>query len=482
MKNLLIILGVLQFVISVAQPPKKFHARFGGNGYEYGYDVKQTLDKGYIITGSTSSFGAGNSDMYLYKMDSMGQKKFEVAFGNYNNDIGRAVVQLPDSSYVMVGYTNSIGFVGYDIFLVKADKNGGLLWQKTIGGSDWDFAYSLQQTSDGGFIIGGTTYGNGYGDADGYVVKTDPNGNITWTKHYGGAQDDEFKSVIQTADGGYALCGYTKSYNDINGDAWIFKLNGVGDSIHSQSIGGAYYDYFNSVIQLPNSNLYFSGANFSQKNGVNSINWQLAINITTNAVYFSNYIGTIYQERYNSSAVGLNGTVMSVGYNAVSGSLSEGSLHLHYPNLSYYIYYQFGFSEKSELFAVTATKDKGFAVVGTCSGTNTLLNDIFFMKLDSMIDKGSNITSIKENQIQKIDLTVYPNPSNDILNIAINDSEFQKDLILNIVDVKGSTVFTEKIITPTSKFNIENINTGMYFIQILNKTQVLHHSKLSVIK
>lgn len=482
MKNLYLILFIIHFIFCLAQPPKKFHSRFGGSGYEYGYDVKQTLDKGYIITGSTSSFGAGNSDMYLLKTDSMGQKKFEVSFGNYNNDIGKSVIQLIDSSYVIVGYTNSTGFGGYDIFIVKADKTGTLLWQKTIGGSDWDFAYSLQQTTDGGFIIAGTTYSNGYGGADGYVIKTDPNGNITWTKHYGGLQDDEFKSIIQTSDGNYALCGYTKSYADANGDAWVFKLNGVGDSIHSQTIGGSYYDYFNNVIQLPNGNLYFAGANFSQKSGVNSINWQLAIDNTTNSVYFNNYIGNTNTERYNSSAVGLNGDVISVGYNGYLNSQSEGNLHLHHPNLSYYVYYQFGLGDNNEFFSVIPTKDKGYAAVGSCSGSTTLLNDILFVKLDSLNDKGINITSIKENQIQKIDLIVYPNPTNGLINVSIDDVEFQKDLLLTIIDVKGSIAFTEKLTSSNSKLNIETINSGMYFIQISNKTQVLHHSKLSVIK
>jgi hypothetical protein len=153
-----------------AQPPSKFYTRIGGNGYDVGYDVKQTLDNGYIITGSTSSMGVGNTDMYLLKLDSMGQIKFQTTFGNANNDIGKSVIQLIDSSYIMVGYTNSIGFGGYDIFLVKADKYGALVWQKTIGGTDWDFANSLQQTSDGGFIIAGSTYSYGYGNEDGYVV------------------------------------------------------------------------------------------------------------------------------------------------------------------------------------------------------------------------------------------------------------------------------------------------------------------------
>ena len=240
LKNILLYILLLLAIATNAQPPAKFYSTYGGNGYDVGYDVKQTLDGGYIITGSTSSFGQGNTDMYLLKLDSMGVKKFETSFGGVSNEIGKSVVQLIDSSYVIAGYTSSTGVGGYDVFLVKTDKTGAVLWQKTIGGADWDFAYSMEATADGGFIIAGTTYSYGRGNADGYVVKTDANGNVVWQKTYGGVNDDEFKSVIQTADGNYALTGYTKSYNDIDsGDVWIFKLDLNGDSTWCKFYGGS---------------------------------------------------------------------------------------------------------------------------------------------------------------------------------------------------------------------------------------------------
>ena len=131
MKKIVFILFMITSLFASAQPPSKFFSTYGGNGYDVGYAVKQTLDKGYIITGSTSSFGQGNTDLYLLKLDSMGQKTFEKSFGGYSNEIGKSVIQLVDSSYVMLGYTSSFGIGGYDVFLVNADKNGNLLWKKT---------------------------------------------------------------------------------------------------------------------------------------------------------------------------------------------------------------------------------------------------------------------------------------------------------------------------------------------------------------
>src|SRR6476620_11855973 len=124
MKLLVYILLLFSYLSIHSQPPTKFYTRIGGSGYDNGYDVKQTLDNGYIITGSTSSFGQGNTDLYLLKLDSMGQIKFERAIGNHDNEVGKSIVQLADSSFVTVGYTNSIGFGGYDVYLIKTDKAG----------------------------------------------------------------------------------------------------------------------------------------------------------------------------------------------------------------------------------------------------------------------------------------------------------------------------------------------------------------------
>ncbi|MES2568046.1 MAG: T9SS type A sorting domain-containing protein [Bacteroidota bacterium] len=478
------ILFILLFVIGIsidAQPPSKFHCRYGGSGYDVGYDVKQTLDNGYIITGSTSSFGQGNTDLYLLKLDSMGQVKFQTSFGGYSNDIGKSVIVLADSGFIMVGYTSSTGIGGYDIFLVKADKNGVLEWQKTIGGGDWDFAHSLQATSDGGFIIAGTTYSFGYGSADGYVVKIDAFGNVQWSKTYGGKKDDEFKSVIQTIDGNYALAGYTKSYADSLGDAWIFKIDAAGDSIFSRKIGGNYEDGFNNVIQLPNNNLYFVGYNKSQTNGSNSINWQYSID-NSSIVVLNNFIGNTNIERYNCSAVNIKGMVVSVGFNNYLGTSSDANIHVFNPDLSYYVYYPFGLEEKDELFSISPTKDKGFVGVGICFGSSSELNDILFVKTDSLGAYGASIVGIKENNSEKVDIRLFPNPVSKILNIDLPIYE-NKNLTYNLISINGMNIFSgglseNKNIIDISTFNLSN---GLYFIEIYDSKRLITKSKISII-
>jgi hypothetical protein len=481
LKNILLYILLLLAILVNAQPPSKFYCRYGGNGYDVGYDVKQTLDNGYIITGSTSSFGQGNTDMYLLKLDSMGQRKFETSFGGYSNEIGKSIVQLLDSSFVIVGYTSSTGVGGYDIFLVKADKSGNLVWQKTIGGTDWDFAFSLQATTDGGFIIAGTTYSFGRGNADGYIIKTDANGDITWTKTYGGLKDDEFKSVIQTTDGNYALAGYTKSYNDSLGDAWVFKIGVNGDSIYSSSIGGLYSDYFNNVIELPNNNLYFVGANKSQTNGANTVNWRYSID-NTNVIVVNDFIGNTNIERYNSSSVGINGTIVTVGYNNYMGSYSDANIHVFTASLGYISYNPFGVENTDELFSISKTKDKGFVSIGTCFGNTSLLNDILFVKTDSLGKFGSSIIGIEEKNKEKIIMDFYPNPTNNYLNIDIPDIINYKKLNYQIIDINGRILLSNSIYQPKTTIELTGFASGLYFIQIYNSNILLNSSKISVIK
>ncbi len=468
-----IFLFIITFNI-LAQPPSKFYTRIGGNGYDVGYDVKQTLDNGYIITGSTSSMGVGNTDMYLMKLDSMGQIKFQRTFGNANNDIGKSVIQLLDSSYVIVGYTNSIGFGGYDIFLVKADKYGDLIWQKTIGGTDWDFANSLQQTSDGGFIIAGSTYSYGYGNADGYVVKTDANGNITWSKTYGGANDDEFKSVIQTADGGYALCGYTKSYGDINGDAWVFKLLTNGDSAWSKNYGGVKEDFGNQIIEHPNSDLYIAGGTLSfgvsalngyvlKLNNIGNFNLQILDNTSSSFASFN----SIALSKRSQNIITVIATETFFGFSN-QFKIMEVNLNLNYINGTDY-----GSTSDDEMYNLISTKDKGYACIGYTNGYGAIGSDVYFFKSDSNLVGSISICSVPENLLNNVYINIFPNPISDKINIS-SDLMIQQNHI-ELLDITGREVDIKKIIYKLSDGHFEidcgDINNGTYILKYFNLTK-----------
>lgn len=477
------LLTVLCFItfMSIAQPPRKFYTRIGGIGYDYGYDIKQTLDNGYVITGSTSSFGQGSTDVYLLRLDSLGQIKFQKALGNAGNEIGKSIVQLADSSFVAVGYTNSIGLGGYDIYLIKTDKDGNELWHKTYGGPDWDFAYSLQATTDGGFIIGGTTYSMGGGAADGYVIKTNANGDTTWTKTFGGINDDEFKSVIQTSDGNYALTGYTKSYNDVDsGDVWVYKLDVNGDSLWCKFYGGGKEDFGNGILQLQNTEILVSGGTKSFSTSGNAETVIISYNLTTgNQTY--QYIDVSGQEEYyNAVTQGLNGVIANCGTtkNAIFGY--DGLVDIYNSGYGYVNFFSEGSTGIEEFYSIAKTKDKGFIAVGKTNGFGAILDDVFVLKMDSMGAHTPNIAGIDEITI-KSQYRVFPNPTSEILNI-VGEVFRNGNYALSILDFNGKDVKTIPVIGIYTRLEVNDLAEGLYIIQIKNlSNNMVYTSKFSIV-
>ncbi|MEK6853048.1 MAG: hypothetical protein AABX59_04160, partial [Nanoarchaeota archaeon] len=209
---------------------------FGGTtGYEIGYSVQQTSDGGYIISGATTSFGAINEDVYLIKTDSLGNKLWEKTFGGNGYDSGNSVQQTSDGGYVIAGRTSSLGSGSYDFYLIKTDSQGNKQWEKVFGGSGSDSASSIKQISDGGYILAGWTSSFGMGSFDFYLIKTDSSGNKLWEKTFGGINSDFSRSVGLTKDGGYIVAGTTSSFGSGGSDVYLIKVREGGGGVSGVS-------------------------------------------------------------------------------------------------------------------------------------------------------------------------------------------------------------------------------------------------------
>ena len=239
---------------------------FGGDDTEWGYSVQQTTDGGYIITGYTESFGSYN-DVYLIKTDENGNEQWSKTFGGEYDDFGYSVQQTSDGGYIIGGYTTSFGNGEEDVYLIKTDENGNEQWSKTFGGENNDWGYSVQQTNDGGYIITGETYSFGNGECDVYLIKTDENGNEIWFQTFGGEDGDLGSSVQQTNDGGYIITGETSSFGNGQLDVYLIKTDENGNEQWSKTFGGVQHDEGGSVQQTTDGGYIITGYTFSSGNG-----------------------------------------------------------------------------------------------------------------------------------------------------------------------------------------------------------------------
>jgi len=238
---------------------------YGGAIDDIAYSVQQTSDGGYIVAGGTESFGAGG-DIFLIKTDANGNITWAKTYGGTYGDGASSVQQTSDGGYIVAGY---IGFYdasedkyNFDIFLIKTDANGNIIWAKTYGGTSWDGASSVQQTSDGGYIVAGNTLSFGASGTDIFLIKTDENGNIQWAKTYGGTDWDWAYSVQQTSDGGYIVAGYTYSFG-ADGDIFLIKTDANGNIIWAKTYGGTDVDLAYSVQQTSDGGYIVAGTTSS---------------------------------------------------------------------------------------------------------------------------------------------------------------------------------------------------------------------------
>jgi len=261
----LLLMGILTlgFYIQRADgekpPATEWNKTYGGANSEVARSVIQTSDGGYLLAGQTQSFGAGGTDFWLVKTDSMGNMEWNKTYGGTKNDIAFSVVETSDGGYVLTGRTNSFGLGIADFWLIKVDSSGDHQWNKTYGGTGVDAARCVVQTSDGGYILAGFTESFGAGGQDGWLIKTDSMGNMEWNKTYGGTGVDAARCVVQTSDGGYILAGETNSFGAGDSDFWLIKTDSMGNMEWNKTYGGTKNDVLNSVAKTGDGGYALAG-------------------------------------------------------------------------------------------------------------------------------------------------------------------------------------------------------------------------------
>lgn len=235
----------------------KWQRAYGGDKSDYGHSVIEPLGGGYVMAGNTESFGNGSSDVYLIRTDADGNPQWEKTYGGKDADEGLAMAQASDGGYIIAGSTRSFGNGGSDIYLVKTNTRGDLQWEKTYGGTYDDVATAIEHARDGGYIISGH-YGVGEGQYEPYLLKIDALGNMQWDMKLDTVITGIAYQVRQTRDRGYIAAGYTTPSSG-NSELLIFKTDNNGTVQWKKILNDYPIEKSYSIFQAPDGGYILAG-------------------------------------------------------------------------------------------------------------------------------------------------------------------------------------------------------------------------------
>ena len=238
-----------------------FARTFGGTDYDYGYSIAATADGGYIVSGTTWNFGAGNADCFILRLDSQGVLQWARTYGGGDYDYAEDITPTSDGGYAIAGRMASFA-VNYDFILIKTNSVGAFQWASRFWGGNYEYLYSVTQTTDGGFALAGETTTYGAGAYDILVVKTDATGAFSWARTFGGLNYDRVNSegsITRTADGGVAVTGCTENFGAGGFDVMAVKLSAAGNVEWVRTLGGPANERGYTIIQTTDAGFALTG-------------------------------------------------------------------------------------------------------------------------------------------------------------------------------------------------------------------------------
>ena len=488
-----------------------FAKTYGGTDDDGAFSVQQTSDGGYIVAGTTWSFGAGGADIFLIKTDANGNRIWTKTYGGTNDDTASSVQQTSDGGYIVAGRTYSFGAGDGDIILIKTDENGNIQWAKTYGGTRWDYASSVQQTSDGGYIVAGATSSFGAGwDDDIFLIKTDANGNIQWAKTYGGTYGDWAYSVQQTSDGGYIVAGRTYSFGAGDGDIILIKTDENGNIQWAKTYGGTRWDYASSVQQTSDGGYIVAGATSSFGAGWDDDIFLIKTDANGNIQWAKTYRGASGDGAFSVQQTSDGGYIVAnytfsfgAGWNDIFLIKTDANGNIQWAKT-------YGGTSWDGAFSVQQTSDGGYIVAGYTYSFGADSYDIFLIKTDangnigscSIVRSGSptvntvsptvTTPSLSVSSVSPIVNSVSPTVTSPTLTVSspcpLSISEFCQPVSGIItqhkggIKVIGSGEFEVKVynvsggIVKSVKGKDEvklELSKGVYFVEVVSGNRVL---------
>jgi uncharacterized delta-60 repeat protein len=393
--------------ISQAYQGSTFAKTIGGSGEDYAYSIIQSSDGGYVVAGSTRSFGAGYSDIYVVKLDSSGNVQWAKTIGGSDWDEASSIIQSSDGGYVVAGWTESFG-AGYpDIYVVKLDSSGNVVWTKTIGGRFIDRASSIIQSSDGGYVVAGDSSSFGAGSDDIYVVKLDSSGNVLWTKTIGGSSSDYAYSIIQSSDGGYVVVGESYSFGAGKDRIYVVKMDSEGNVVWTKFISGV-EDEAGSIIQSSDGGYIVAGGTSNFGAGGGDI-YVVKLDSAGNIVWIKTIGGSSWDEA-RSIIQSSDGGYVVAGWTKSFGAGGSDIYVVKLDSAGNVVWTKtIGGPYNDYAYSIIQSSDGGYVVAGYTESFGAGGGDIYVVKLDS----NGNVCFSRNITNYSVSSTVpsFPSPS-----------------------------------------------------------------------
>ena len=440
----------------------------GDDGNETGYSVLHTNDGGFIVVGETSNFGQGGADIYLIRTNSTGDTLWTRTFGGTHNDSGKSIQQTSDGGFILTGHTGGgVAGTDYDVYLIKLDADGSIIWTKTYGGTGDDYGESVQQTIDGGYIIAGYGTSYGAGNWDFYLIKTDDDGNITWSKTYGGPNADYGYKVQQTSDQGYIITGTTGGFSANNWDVYLIKTDTDGNVSWSKTYGGPHPDGGNSVQQTIDGGFVIAGETWGNVFLIKTTSFG-------DTLWTKTYGGTDYDSG-SSIILTADGGFVIIGTIQSPPINFYGNVYLIKTdsNGNSGCYENYTNSLVSDASTIVTSPTMQTSSGGTSGNTTS-----------NIVDGGSETilctsVGIKDIHSNARELELYPNPFASYT--TLHTDRFLKNVTLRIYNFFGQKILEKANISGESIIiQRQNLLSGIYYLQIVEDDKSLPLKKLIV--
>jgi hypothetical protein len=417
---LVIVIGLWATGVFGLHPQTMWTRTYGGIGWELGNSVEQTTDGGYIIAGTTDSFGAGAGDVYLIKADASGDTVWTRAYGGASTESGHSVEQTTDGGYIIAGYTYSFGAGYSDVYLIKTDADGDTLWARIYGDTLNESGYSVEQTTDGGYIVAGDTDSFGTGHSDVYLIKTDAGGDTAWTRTYGGSSLDTGRSVEQTTDGGYIVAGSTYSFGAGYSDVYLIKTDAGGDTLWTRTYGGTDVEGGTSVQQTTDGGYIVAGHTYSFGTGGSDV-YLIKTDADGDTLWTRTYGGTGEEIGWSVQATADGGYIIAGDAFSVGADSSDVYLVRTDAGGDKVWARRYGGTGEEIGYSVQATTDGGYVIAGATGSFGAGHNDVYLIKVREHEWKAKDL---------KLPLPPTPGRGNEELVVAFG-SEISSRLALN---------------------------------------------------